>query len=1256
MVPFRVMATQFTIRVLIRLSQLLACLVFLVACGGSAEEASTSREQEEPPLAPKEEPFIVEELADRAPQGTAPLFSELISESTGISFQNPLDLKHPLKRLYQSGFACGGVALGDLDDDGLPEVFFASGPRANALYRQKAPWVFEDVTSKAGVGGGDDWASGVALIDIDGDRDLDIYVCHYNTPNALFLNESQGSSLAFREAAAEFGLDLVDACLMPSFCDYDNDGDLDCWILTNRLYRAGGRPEESPLIKDASGRPQVKPEFAKYYTLLEKGPSQLALDDVGRPDYLLRNDGGKFVNVSAQAGIDMAGFGLSATWWDYDADGLTDIYVCNDFHDPDRLFKNNGDGTFTDVITSTVNTTPWFSMGSDVGDINNDGLLDFVALDMAATTHYKSKMSMGQMGANRWTIENLKSRQLMRNACYLSTGTSRFIETAQLAGIANTDWSWAAKLADFDSDGRVDLFVSNGMARDFSNSDKPMMPTDLIGKTQWDLYEDSPTKPEQNLAFRNRNGLQFDDVSEAWGLDHLGMSYGTAYGDLDGDGDLDLVVANLDESATIYRNESSDHHRITIRLKGNGSNTQGIGATIALETDSGREHVRQMIPATGFLSSNLPEFTVGLGEDTQIKLLTVTWPSGAVQSFSDLAVDRRYVISEEAASTAPETKVVEPDPLFVPSKVLQGIAHREIPFEDFDKQPLLPNKLSQLGPSLAWADVNGDGADDLYVGGARGGRRAVLLNAGLDAKGICQFTLPSPLPFAEDQQQENMGALFFDADRDQDLDLYVANGSYEYDVDDPLLQDRLYLNDGSGKFTKADDGALPDFRDSSSCVVGADLDRDGDVDLFVGGRVIPGQYPVTAASRLLINQSTSSGKARFTEAVTPGLTDAGMVTGALWSDADNDGWVDLFVTCEWGPVKFFHNEQGTLKERTSTAGLADLLGWWNGIAGADIDHDGDIDYAVANFGLNTKYHASPKKPSLLYYGDYSGNGTKSLVEAKYENDVLLPVRGKSCSTHAMPHLANDFKTFHQFASAALPEIYSPIKLQSSLRLKVTTLESGILINDGQGRFTFAPLPGLAQVSPTFGLSFLDANADGETDLFMAQNFNSPQFETGPYAGGLSLLLLGDGTGQFSPLSPAKSGLVISGDATAATLTDFNRDGRPDLVVAQNDGPLLTFESTRQGAGRFLNIRLEGGPTAGAHVTAHLASGKRVVHEQYAGHGYLSQSSSLASLSLGAEAVTHVTVRWPDGRTSEHRDIPSDASKLRITAPAMGDSP
>ena len=1165
------------------------------------------------------------------------LFTKIPPRSSGLTHDNQLVLDHPLNRLYHSGFVCGGVAIGDFDGDKKPDLFFASGPKGNRLYRQTGDLSFEDVSAAAGIEGGkNDWGTGASAIDIDNDGDLDLYLCNYDSPNSLFLNNGSGK---FREAAADFGLAQIDSCLMPSFCDFDRDGDLDVWLVTNRYYRENGRPKDQPVEKLPNGKVIVKAEFKKYYALKKTGPTSYEIDNVGRPDILLRNDGGKFTDISKVAGIQKPGHGLSATWFDFDNDGFIDIYIANDFSDTDNLFRNNGNGTFTDVITSVVNYTPWFSMGADAGDINNDGLLDFITLDMAATTHYKSKVSMGEMGSLRFPIEQKFPRQVMRNCLHINSGTGRFYETAGLSGVSNSDWSWAAKLADFDNDGRVDLFISNGMARDFNNSDINFQTSDQIGQTVWDHYKDTPEKPEQNLAYRNSGNLTFKDATKDWGLDHVGMSYGAAYGDLDRDGDLDLIVANLNEPPSLYRNNSETGAWLTVRLNGSRSDREAMGALVTIQAGE-TKHVRQNVPMSGYLSHNLAELHFGLGDADKIDFLTVRWPDGHLQTLRDLKTNQHLVITQ-SEKPGPKYQRAQPKPMFGYFQGLRGLVHQEKIFEDFDRQPLLPNKLSQPGPGIAFADVDGNGSEDFFIACPQGQSGAIFFN---DGKG--KFSLKGTAPFDKFENAEDVGVLFFDADSDGDADLYLSSGGYEYDKGDPLTKDRLFLNDGKGAFTPAPNEALPGFTDNSSCVVASDFDRDGDLDLFVGGRVVSGEYPVAANSRLLINESTPGGAVKFVEAPAekaPGLKTSGLVTSALWSDANADGWVDLLVAHEWGPIKLFLNKKGNLTEATEEAGLAKHLGWWNSITGGDIDNDGDIDYAVGNAGLNTKYHASHHHPVYIYYGDYSGDGVHRLVEAKYEGDTLYPGRGKSCSTNAMPHLAKKFTTFHDFASAPLAKIYSPETLSSSQTFTANTLESGFLINDGSGKFTFQALPNEAQSAPIFGLSLCDIDGDGNLDLYAAQNLTATQFETPPFRGGLSILLLGDGSGQFNPVPASRSGLLVPGDGRGLSQTDINGDGRPDFVIAVNNGELRVFTNLIES--KSLQIRLQGKTgnplAAGAKVSWNDRSA-----EIYQGSGYLSQSTTTLQIP---QTTSKIMVTWPDGSQSEH-PIPTGNQKLVIKQP------
>lgn len=1164
------------------------------------------------------------------------LFASLSSDSTGIDFVNPIDQSHPQKHLYASAVACGGVAVGDVDNDGWPDIFFTSGPKKNRLFRQTAPMKFADVTATAKLDSGDAWSAGAAMVDIDNDGDLDIYVCNYDTPNHLFINNGKG---AFEEQAKQFGLDFVGAGHTPTFCDYDRDGDLDFYLMTNFFYDPRGKTNKQ-IAGILNGRPSILPGFQKYYgiTRVTKGaqPGTIAIDhdSIGQPDRLVRNNGdGTFTDVSKTAGIKGNGKGNSATWWDYNEDGWPDIYVGNDFKDPDRLYRNNGDGTFTNTTETMVPHTTWYSMGADFADLDGDGALDFAIADMSGTNHFKQKTAMGAMSDSAEFLNTAVPRQYMRNAVYVNSRGGRFIEAAHLTGLANSDWTWTVRLADFDNDGRVDVFFSNGMSRDLNDSDNPELKTVNIGETEWDKHNraKTPELRQQNLAFRNSGELKFEDVSKAWGLDHVGMSFASATADFDRDGDLDLVVCNLEEPVSVYQNNTSQANRAVVRLKGR-QNSWGIGAKVTIQTQSSK-HVRQLTPVRGYMASHEPVVHFGLGGEEQIQKLMVHWPSGHTQSFENIDANQRITIVEpEGAATttvASTSKSPDADAIFKPSGALAEVRHREVPYNDYVRQPLLPNRYSQLGPAMAWGDIDADGDDDLWIGGARTFTGQIHRNDGKGKFTKLDFSAAEP-----DKESEDMGGLWLDVDSDGDLDLYVVSGGVECNPNTKVLRDRIYLNDGEGKFTKAAPDSLPNNFDSGSSVAAADYDRDGDLDLFVGGRIIPGEYPMTPNSRLLQNDDGKFSNAVQTEAA---LEEIGLVTSAIWSDVDNDGWVDLLVAQEWGPIKYFRNDEGKLNDQTSDAGLAEVLGWWNGITAIDVDNDGDMDYAVTNFGLNTKYHASAEKPTLLYYGDFESKGRKNIIEAEFEDETLFPVRGRSCSSRAMPHLVKKFDTYSSFALADLNEIYEPTCLNESKRCEANTLESGVFINDG-GKFAFKPFPRLAQVAPGFGIVAGDFDGDRFADLYVAQNFFSPQAETGRMAGGVSVLLKGNGDGTFATMPSRESGLYVGGDAKSLTQVDLNADGKLDFVVGVNDDNLVAFEQS-SGTKKPLCVQLQGknGNTlaAGARINVKFSDRSRRTVEVASGSGYLSQSARLMNIAMPGDAkVEEIEIRWPDGSTQK----------------------
>lgn len=1214
----------------------------------SCQDSGNPEESSKPDEGASSGSIVSQPLGERSVGGEGQsMFTSLTAETTGVDFENRIVEDHRLKHLYATEKVCGGVAVGDVNGDGRPDLFFTSGPEKNRLYLQTGDLKFEDATAAAKLESGDVWSSGVAMVDVEGDGDLDLYVANYGSPNHLFVNDGKG---VFIEKAKEFGLAHVSASHMPAFCDYDRDGDLDLYLLTNRFHSPKGQPLSGEALRFSQENGTLKVGFSDPELGLYFRPYQAGTQDDGRPifkikkvaqqDVLFRNDGkGGFTNVSKEAGIYGTGFGLSATWWDFNQDGWPDLWVGNDFDDPDRVYRNNGDGTFTDIVKEVTPHTSWFSMGADFGDLNHDLKPDFLIADMSGTSHYKQKVNMGSMGANAEFLRDAFPQQYMRNALFLGTGQDRFWEGAQMAGLANSDWTWTVKLSDFDCDGMTDVYITNGMSKNFNESDNDAV-LPLPNETEWDRHVRAGTEElkEQNLAFRNEGDLKFSDVSKSWGLDHVGMSFGGAHADLDRDGDLDLIVCNLGEPAGIYRNDAGEGNRMLIKLKGRGANRDGLGTRLELETADGKIQMRELTLVRGYLASNEPLVHFGLGASDPVRL-TLHWPEGQEQEFTNLKSNHFYTITAPEAQGDLSSPTTPADEMFEEFEGLAGVKHQENEFDDFSKQLLLPNQMSRLGPGQAWGDFDQDGDDDLWVSGAAESSGQLWRN---DGNG--KFSQVSSEALKADAASEDMGGLWFDADGDGDVDLYVVSGGYEFSPDDSHLGDRLYLNNG-GTLTRAESGTLPAKTTSGGAVAAADVDRDGDLDLFVAGRQLPESYPEPTTSSLLVNEG-----GKFTASP---LEVEGMITSVLWSDVNQDGWIDLILTQEWGPVRTFQNKEGELTEVTGTSGIEELKGWWNGMTAGDFDGDGDLDLVVTNFGLNTKYKASIKKPALIYYGDFEGDRRKRIVEAKFEDKHLYPVRGRSCSSTSMPHLRKAFNTYKDFAIAELPEIYSPTTLDDSLKLSATVLEAGVFLNEssenGEIKFVFSPLPRIAQIAPSFGVVASDVDGDGNLDLYLAQNFESPQVETGHMSGGVSQLLLGDGKGGFSPVSPDKSGLVVGGDASSLTQVDLNGDGDDDFLVAVNNGPVKAF--LNNSGQKSLKIRLQGSkgnPSAiGALVTVQGKDGRSWVREMRAGGGYLSQSPAEVTFKVpSGESASRVSIRWPDGSQSEH-ELKSNTGVLEI---------
>jgi hypothetical protein len=1164
----------------------------------------------------------------------APMRFESLTD-TGIDYKNTMS-RHKPNLFGETG---SGVAIADFDNDGLPDVYLTGSDVDNRLFRNLGGLKFEDVTEKAGVDGrivGENVAaSGATFADIDNDGDLDLYVCNMGAPNLLYINQNDGT---FLEQTRLRGADYKGGSKLANFCDFDRDGDLDFYLTTYQ----DEVPKDIQIYEVVDGVTRVKKGNEEYGSVINGRTSR-----AGEQDWLFRNKGdGSFEKLGEECGISGFDANLSSIWLDYDDDGWQDIYVSSDFKQPDHLYRNNHDGTFTDVLGDSVRHTPWFSMGLDAADLNNDGLLDLMVGDMADPDHYGQKVNMGDMATSGWFLVWGAPRQFMQNCLFVNAGNGRLMEQAAISGLSKTDWTWAIRMVDLDNDGKLDVYVTNGHARDNMNGDlwvqlQKMKNEEHDEAELVEFARQMPTRKDTNMVFRNEGDLQFKPMASPWGLDHNGISHGAAFADLDGDGDLDAVVNNFYEPVSVYRNDSRQGDRLIVQLRCRSNNYFGTGSKVEIWQKENYQR-RDLIPARGYLGSDPMEVHFGLPVSTPIDRMKITWPDGTSQEYSDLATNHLYRVIE-SKDRKPEAKQTSPDLLFANSTESFGVnfRHQENEFDDFAREPLLPFQLSRLGGSVAIGDVNNDGFPDLFCGGACGQSGELMINE----EGKSYRTTEGP--WKAHSKLEDMGILFFDADQDSDLDLYVCSGGNEFDSGATEYADRLYLNDGDGNFTFAAD-ALPATTHSSGSVCAADFDRDGDLDLFVGSRSVPGKYPLTPTSSLLVNEGGSFKLA--SDEIGGGCTKKGLVNSAIWSDFDNDGWIDLILALEWGPIAVFKNREGKLVDATEDAGIHEQLGWWHGIAAGDLDFDGDIDYVVTNQGHNTKYHTSPEHPHRLYYDDFDKNGTLDLVEAEFEGDTEYPVRGRSCSSRCMPFIAQKFETFHDFSKASLSDIYETDTKERPFH-SVMTLDSVVLWNDGEGFFDVQSLGHQAQSSPAYGVAIADFDGDSNLDILLANNFFGSQPETGYMDGGLGLFIKGLGNREFKEIWPNESGVSLSGDSNGLGIADIDRDGDFDAIVAVNNEPLeiLRNDSTNMASLTIELIGSGGNPTAvGAKVMLEGETAKQVF-EVHAGGSYLAQSqSNMIPISASQlEKLKSIIVSWPDGKTSIHKPGEAKEGVLRI---------